>query len=215
MTFWVCPRLDETDGSRLDRLKTFLNHYNKYYVYKEIAPISGKVHYHLAIEVPDVKSYNALKTRWTTTFKDVESTQRSCAKSNGNYHIYVTKGRNRVCSSGITDEELSDIESQSYEVKTSDNKKENFTKYVLDKFNQDFKGLLIYPSRLRMYIEITDWFLELWKSDDKVVQPFMEKVVQGIINTIVIKNSSRIVYDNDDPPVLTSFRDRLLMQFGI
>lgn len=213
---WVCPRLDE-DGAitRQKKLLEFVKKYDKYYVYREVADKTKKIHYHIAIEVKDEKAYKALKQRWSDYFREIPKGEKSCQKdTTGNYHIYITKGRDRVVASGITDEELSEIESQSYE-KPKKPESRSLTSFLVQEFDKDFKGMLVYDNRMEMYRVIVDWVLKKWRDEDKCLQPFVDRVVVGIVNTIVIRNSARIIVETDPAPdVLTSFRDRILLNFN-
>lgn len=209
-------RIDE-DGAktRKDKLLKFLEKYERYYVYQEIASKTKKLHYHVAIEFKTLKEYNALKQRWCDNFREVQKGEKSCSKDlTGNYHIYITKGRDRIMASGFTDAELSEFESKSYE-KPQESMSRSFTWYLLKSFNEENKGILIYDSRTEMYRKIIDWVLKKWREDEKIVQPFMDKTIVGIIYTIVLKNNDRIIIDDgSEKDVKTTIRDRLLLNFN-
>lgn len=192
---------EDSSKSRILRLLEFLKKYSKYYIYQEGGGDTGKkLHYHIAIEVAEMKEYNAIKTRWTTTFKDIPQTERSCAQDKtGNYHVYITKDKNRIKSEGVTDEELDQIEEQSYVSDTKiENKstRKNFTKYLLDEFAKDHEGVIIpeenYRSAQRYMCE---WLLRKWEMSDECARPFKVNMVVDIINTIMIKNAGKFLFD--------------------
>lgn len=205
MTIWVCPRLDEGTPSRKQLLLDFLKHYKRYYVYEETSKKTNKLHWHIAIPVDEEKDFGAIKTRWTTywTKHKVPSPQRSCQKDKtGNYHVYVTKGGSRVHVEGFTDSEIHEIESQSYDISLSGSgsKRSNFTRILMDMFEEDHEGNIIAEDNHRgAQRYVVDWLLEKWKISDDCDRPFKVSMVADIINTIMIKYHAKFLFDLNEP----------------
>lgn len=210
---WVCPRLDEdVKKTRILRLLEFLKKYSKYYVYQEGGDGVKKLHYHIAIWCEDDKSYNALKTRWTTYFKDIPSTERSCAKDKtGKYHIYVTKGKNRVIKEGVTDEEIIEYEDDSYEIDEVKKVNKNFTQWLCTEFAKDHENQIITEENFRgAQRYMCDWIINKWKLDDvQTMRPFKMSMIADIINTIMIKHQDKFLF-NLNEPYKFRIRDQLI-----
>lgn len=209
--FWCCPRLDEdSKKTRILRLLEFLKKYSKYYVYQENGKDSGKLHYHVAIWCKDEKEFKAIKQRWSDHFKDINGTERSCAKDKtGRYHVYVTKDKNRIKTEGITEEELDNIQESSYQVQETQGRS-TFTEWLCEQFDKDHEGIIPEENYRSAQRYMCDWIIEKWKLDDKqTMRPFKMSMIADIINTIMIKYSDKFLFDLNEPYKF-KIRDQLI-----
>jgi len=111
----VTIRLDDIGDGTSETLRTFLNHYDKYLVYQEIAEKTKKLHFQGVIYVLDVKAYGAMKTRFSTVFKAWTRGMKSMALVKKDaYEVYITKDGNMFASKGFTEAEIQRLEVQSY-----------------------------------------------------------------------------------------------------
>lgn len=113
------------EGITGDKLKKFLEKYEKVLCYKEVASKTKKEHYQGYIEFNDKKAYESAKSRWREYISSSIYTKghKSFAleRNEGRARIYVTKDRCRYYTKGYTNEELELFESQSYHVKKGPN----------------------------------------------------------------------------------------------
>lgn len=134
----VVFRLDHIDDSTPDKLKKFLDKYDRYICYKEIAKKTEKLHYQGYIDFPEKKLYEAAKSRWKSHFGDYASSARSfpLERNEGRGRIYVTKDRSRLFVKGYTSDDLEVLEGQSYNPPGKDGKHICVYKVVETKFNE-------------------------------------------------------------------------------
>lgn len=103
-------------GEKTDELmERFLKKYERYLIYYEISDEVKKPHYQGIIWVPDNKAYVAIKTRFSTHFSDWTRGQKSMRLvRKAQYEIYITKDKQLKWSKGYTQEQIEELEKQSY-----------------------------------------------------------------------------------------------------
>lgn len=102
---------DKTD----EYMERFLKKYEKYLIYEEISDEVKKPHYQGIIWVPDNKAYVAIKTRFSTHFNEWTKGLKSMALvRKAQYEIYITKDKQLKWSKGYTQEQIEELEKQSY-----------------------------------------------------------------------------------------------------
>lgn len=167
----VTIRLDHLADSDPDRLKLFLEHYDVYCVYEEISDKKKKLHYQGWITFPDVKAYNAAKTRFSSWFKDYPGSQKSMAiVKKEEYNIYVVKDKKPFVIKGISEERIKELESKSYKKSdVKDNKKlqTSFQK-ALDYCKE--KGMTSSNDGWEIYEKLTDYYLEECRCEPNTFQ---------------------------------------------
>lgn len=111
----VTIRVDIIGDGTYEAMDKFLSKYEKYLVYEEESDKTKKLHYQGIIWLPDSKAHNAIKNRFSNHFSDWTRGQKSMALvRKEQYEIYITKDKKRVWSKGYTQEEIEQLESQSY-----------------------------------------------------------------------------------------------------
>lgn len=103
-------------GEKTDEMmERFLKKYERYLIYYEISDEVKKPHYQGIIWVPDNKAYVAIKTRFSTHFSDWTKGQKSMRLvRKAQYEIYITKDKQLKWSKGYTQEQIEELEKQSY-----------------------------------------------------------------------------------------------------
>lgn len=190
----VVFRLDHVDDTVPDRLKKFLDKYERYTCYKEIAAVTKKLHYQGYIDFPDKKSYEAAKQRWCSYFGDYDPSARSfpLERNQGRGRIYVTKDRNRMYIKGYTNDDLEVLEGLSYNPKNKDGKHVCVYKVVEEKFNKwrnewfqtqrdNNPGMVIYRKISKE--ELFDFVYDVATP----IKPWDERQIAGIFRWIMSK----------------------------
>lgn len=161
----VTIRIDEIGGVK-DRLSSFLERYEKYLVYEEVSDVVEKLHYQGVVHVCDEKSYIAIKTRFSTYFKDIPKGGKSMAKvKTDSYEIYISKDKNPVFIKSYTDEEVKKLQELSYKKKNNPIvKKQTFIEIVDEKFDE--------------------WIVEVRKKSNRSDwNPHRNEIIRWLINT--------------------------------
>lgn len=161
----VTIRIDEIGGVK-DRLSSFLERYEKYLVYEEVSDVVEKLHYQGVVHVCDEKSYIAIKTRFSTYFKDIPKGGKSMSKvKTESYEIYISKDKNPVFIKSYTDEEVKKLQELSYKKKNNPViKKQTFIEIVDDKFDE--------------------WIVEVRKKTNRSDwNPHRNEIIRWLINT--------------------------------
>lgn len=125
-------RVDNRDDDTLSRLQSFLSRYEKYLVYEEVSDKQKKLHYQGVVYVNSDKEYNAMKVRFSTHFKDWEKGSKSMSLvKKDTYEVYITKDGKQVFNQGFSEEEVENLQKQSYkkEDKTKLNKLDKLMQY--------------------------------------------------------------------------------------
>lgn len=134
----VTLRIDEL-GDIKDRLGGFLEKYDKYLVYEEVSAVVNKLHYQGVVCVNDEKAYTAIKTRFSTYFKDVPKGGKSMAKvKSDNYEIYISKDKNPIFIKAYSNEEVKELQEKSYQKEEVKVKRRNplFIEIVDERFEE-------------------------------------------------------------------------------
>lgn len=133
-------RVDDINDATNDLVLKYVDKYDKYLVYYEIADITKKGHYQGIVWVNDEKEYSAMKVRFSSTFPEHKASSKSMAKvKTDNYETYITKDGDLRFNKGYSMDEIEKLASKSYkkgEIKKTKKKVEsNFEaayKYCLD-----------------------------------------------------------------------------------
>lgn len=165
----VTIRIDHIDDTVPKRLISFLESYPKALVYEEVSDETKKLHYQGWIQVEDDKAYNAMKVRFSTSFKSHTKGQKSMAKvKKESYKSYICKDGKQFYRKGVTDEELVELEKNSY--KKSDKKKTVQTGFqkALDYVKDN--GCNASTDGWQIYAKLTDYYLEQVKCEPNEYQ---------------------------------------------
>lgn len=201
MTFEGTIRLDIIDEDQdSQRLIEFLNKYQKVVVYKEISSKTKKLHYQGVIWHVDEKAFNACKTRFTTMFKDTHpQSKKSMAKvKKETYKAYISKDGNLFFSKGVSEEELSDWQSQSYQPNLASEQKKSltWTEKVLEAYDKSMRWipdpLCPNESIIGQYQTATEVIEFVMCQLGDLHKPFSERIVTDMVNLIMQTRSNTI-----------------------
>lgn len=118
----------------------------KFLIYEEIGDVTKKLHYQGVVQLDlEAKSIDAWRKNIKDLIRPTGKNQHSLATiKKDKYVIYITKDKKKVCWSGFTDEEIAELESQSYK-KGTGHGKENFAERLYQKCNNEL---------VRFYMEV-------------------------------------------------------------
>lgn len=142
----LCVRVDHVHDDTKTVFQSWLRQNStKYLVYEELGATTQKLHYQGVVQLDlSVKNLHA----WSKNIKDMikvtGKNQYSLTKmKSSKYLIYITKDKKKVCSDGFTDEEIGDLESQSYSKETKGGSKETYA----ERLYEQCKSLISYDIR--------------------------------------------------------------------
>lgn len=185
-------RLDKISDTDELTLSKYLEKYMKYLVYFEISQKTKKPHWQGVIEFNDEKEYKAAKVRFTSMFPEHKGSKKSMTSvKKETYEIYISKDGDMFKCAGWTQQEIEQLQSQSY-------RKDDAVKDARNSFQKAFdfcvnNGITVTSDGYDIVVQLIKYYCQEVKCEPNDFQ--LKNMAKSIHAQLVYQQGDKQLFD--------------------